>query len=96
MSNEDHVSPDGVDHWLEIPCFKPANGETIIIETPHGVPVDIEPALVQQLKGKRRTLLQSSSFYRSTDETADVSRAAKRAKSMRGTLIIKDGVSEHC
>jgi integrator complex subunit 11 len=36
---------------LEIPCFKPANGETIVIETPHGVPVDIEPALVQQLKG---------------------------------------------
>jgi hypothetical protein len=36
---------------VEIPCFKPANGETIVIETPHGVPVDIEPGLVQQLKG---------------------------------------------
>lgn len=26
------------------------------------------------------------------EETADVSRTAKRSKSMRGTLIIKDGV----
>ena len=36
---------------VEIPCFKPANGETIVIDTPHGVPVDVEPGLVQQLKG---------------------------------------------
>lgn len=36
---------------IEIPCFKPANGETITIPTPHGVPVDIEPGLVHQLKG---------------------------------------------
>jgi hypothetical protein len=27
------------------------------------------------------------------EETADVSRSAKRTKQMRGTLIIKDGVS---
>ncbi|CAF1020917.1 unnamed protein product [Adineta steineri] len=60
---------------LKIPCFKPANGETIVIETPHGIPVDIEPALVQQLK----------------EETIDVGRSAKRTKQMQGTLIIKDG-----
>ncbi len=29
----------------------------------------------------------------SVEETADVSRSAKRTKQMRGTLIIKDGVS---
>ncbi len=29
----------------------------------------------------------------SLEETADVSRSAKRTKQMRGTLIIKDGVS---
>ncbi|CAF4354876.1 unnamed protein product, partial [Adineta steineri] len=49
--------------------------ETIVIETPHGIPVDIEPALVQQLK----------------EETIDVDRSAKRTKQMQGTLIIKDG-----
>ncbi|CAF1646041.1 unnamed protein product [Rotaria magnacalcarata] len=60
---------------LKIPCYKPANGETVTISTPHGVPVDIEPGLVQQLK----------------EETADVCRSEKRSKQMRGTLIIKDG-----
>ena len=79
--------------YLEIPCFKPANGETIVIETPHGVPVDIEPGLVQQLKGILNTNFVNFYFFTFIEETADVSRSAKRTKQMRGTLIIKDGVS---
>ncbi len=79
--------------YVEIPCFKPANGETIVIETPHGVPVDIEPGLVQQLKGNLRTDNHIFLNIISLEETADVSRSAKRTKQMRGTLIIKDGVS---
>jgi hypothetical protein len=30
------------------------------------------------------------------EETADVSRSAKRSKQMQGTLIIKDGVRNIC
>lgn len=49
---------------IEIPCFKPANGETITIETPHGIPVDIEPALVQQLKGMLQNFDQPMNLLR--------------------------------
>ncbi len=49
--------------YLEIPCVKPANGETIVIETPHGVPVDIEPGLVQQLKGNLNIFCKFLFFY---------------------------------
>ena len=37
--------------------------------------------------------IESQNFY--IEETADVSRSAKRTKPMRGTLIVKDGVSEN-
>jgi hypothetical protein len=80
--------------YIEIPCFKPANGETIVIETPHGVPVDIEPGLVQQLKGNCHISIIIFLNIISLEETADVNRSAKRTKQMRGTLIIKDGVSD--